>query len=370
MSRLLHLLTTQRNQTFGIWAFSDQHVSADTGRLQQAVQQIDNETWDIALNLGDAFKADAAGDTEGQQWVSELDNFTNHNISSVYSIMGNHDANDESDPVGPNYYFQKYVDPAGNNPTTSKIVNAYRPYAINALGNDDYASFYLKIGNMLIIMLGDRNEGPPPMGEDGLGTGSANFRASGGLTLAEWNAFTSLVENNTDKIIIVCSHQGIRDTTIGTGNDEFFPAFYRMADPYSAYPDRFGDITEAKKAGYIAYIENTLYEDTINTWITQNGQYIDLWMTGHYHRKINDSWAGRTRFANAFGTNFLNIASVNSILHNYYWGLLESKSNLIEIKGSTMTIRTYIHYDQNGIIPQGFYNEETITLQLKRRLIF
>jgi hypothetical protein len=354
-------LTTTKDK-FNIWLHSDAHQAAHIGSLQLAVEQMDLQPWDISVGLGDWF-ASIGQEQQGIDIVSELDNFTNHNISDVYRIGGNHDQTPESDPNGSDYYFKKYIDPLGDNPATSKVITANRPYPIT--GN--YDSYHLEIGNMIIIMLGDRNDGPPPMGRDGLDTSLSSRRASGGISTAQWNWFTNLVETNTDKIIIVCSHQAIKDTIIGSGFDEFFPAYNR--DENYSYPSELhGDVDEAKRAGYIAYIEGVQSESTIDTWLTTNGQYIDMWFCGHYHEKINETWNGRGRYAQKYGTHFLDISSINWGYHIFYEEI-PSKSYLANIQSNQLNLRCYIHEDKEAVYSVGFYDPYNLTISLKTEFV-
>lgn len=356
---------------FGIWVFSDNHDGNATtaGQTRDAVNQIDLEEWDIGMNLGDVVNPDSEGNTPYANYITELDNFTNHSLNQIYHVIGNHDRTKASDPQGANYYYKTNCSPIpGDNSNFSG-----QPYV--PVGN--YLYYTISIGNLLIVCLGDDNSGLPPSGEDGLGSGNMAFRASGSLTSAQWTWFKSTIENNTDKIIVVASHIGVKDTTIGTGWREFTRALWRDAtiDDSLLY-----DVDDAWRRGYIAYINNTEgavdtttgdsdATNEIKTWLESYGQYIDLWLSGHYHRKIGEVWAGRGRYCEKYGTRFLNCCPLQSHLHIYYQGELETKSNILRIKGNTMKIKTYVHYDPNSLISSGYYAPEEIEITLKKKFI-
>jgi len=354
---------------FSIWMFSDIHNGVSPGELATAVGQIDSEIWDIGINIGDNMQPDDDGDTPYINYINELNNFINKDINKIYHIPGNHDRTKASDPAGADFYHKKYCSPFS---ADNSIYNG-QPYTPQG----DYQAFSLEVGNMLIVCMGDDNSGAQPGGEDGLGSGSFNFRASGNISSSQWTWFKNIIESNTDKIIIVVTHHGIKDTNIGMGWKEFTQATWRNANIDNSL---YYDVDDAIRRGYIAYINNT--EGSINTttgdsdvtneiktWLETYGQYIDLWTHGHYHRKIGDEWLGRTRYAEKYGTRFLNCSVMNSVLHNYYNGDLEVKSNVLSISGNKMTIKTYVHYDPNSVISVGYYAPEEFEITLKRNFV-
>lgn len=358
-----------KKEELSFWWFSDVHQGADVGSLSRAVAQIDNETWDFAVNGGDNMKPDDDGDEHYLEYLDELDSFTNHDINKVYHIGGNHDRTKANDPSGLDFYQKKYTSPFSENNSY------YDGQPITPVGT--YNAYSVTKGNFMFVCLGDNNGGDPAGGESGLGGGSFNFRASGNISLSQWNWFKSTIENNTDKIIVVGSHIAIKDTTIGTGYNEFRQALWQDAEIDNSLTQ---NVDDAARRGYIAYIENeegsfdseTGDSDATNeikSWLETNGQYIDLWITGHYHRKIGEDWNGRTRYAEKYGTRFLNGAIINSKLAGLWLNNNESKSNIFNIVGDKMTIKTYVHYDPSETIDVGYYEPEEFTIQLKRKYI-
>lgn len=356
-----------RKSKFNIWAFSDTHVSngpTQEAHLANAIADANSlMNFDIVVNGGDTFSRGFIGDSFGTTIVNVLDNLTanGHSISDIYSIMGNHDDTGLSDPEAEaNYYWKRYIDSSGSFPGTSKIVNANRPYQIRPLGSTNYASYYIEVGNMLMIFLGDRNDGDPPAGENGIVGGGTPYDGlvGGALTSTEWNAFTSLVEANKNKIILVTSHQPPYESTTRSGFQEFWDSLYPGLDYDAAFT-----YPEANRyAGCIGYIEQTLSISTIDTWLQANSQYIDLWMHGHCHRSIGEIYNGRTRKENKFDMTVLNICSVQGSPG-------EVLSNLISIEGRALTSKTYVHDTWQGSAPVGWYDPEEFTMQLKRTLI-
>lgn len=351
--------------TLSIWVSSDNHDGEVVNETALAVSHVDNEEWDLGLNLGDVIAPDDEGDGVYTHYLNQYSGFTNHSLDKIYHLQGNHDSPKDS----ANIYWEKYCSPFDSD----NSYYANKPFPVT--GSED--AYYITIGNLLIICVGDWNNGTQPGGEAGLGSGSLNWRASGNITTAQWNFLKNTVQNNTDKIIIVCTHHGIKGTNIGMEWKEFNQAFSRNAsyDPTGIY-----NVDDSHRMGYIAYINND--EGTVNTttgdsdatneiktWLESYGQYIDIWLNGHYHRKIGDTWNSKTRYAEKYGTRFLNCSVMNSKLHTYYWNNLEVKSNFLNINGDKMTIKTYVHKDPSSSVSVGYYAPEEFEITLKRKFV-
>ena len=176
-------LTGRQKGVLKTWVFSDRHNNTTPGELSSAVTQIDQEQWDLGFNLGDNMRPDDDGDTDYQTYLAELNNFSNHSLSDIFHIPGNHDRTKQSDPSGADFYHKKYCSPfATDNAIYATANRKYNP-------DGKYNAYTVKIGNLVFICLGDNNSGAPPGGEDGLGSGAMNFRASGNISRSDWNWF-------------------------------------------------------------------------------------------------------------------------------------------------------------------------------------
>ena len=369
-----------------LWALSDVHQGVNVGNLVQAVTDFNDFDYDVALNIGDDMGPDNGNsdDTGFEPFIDEFAGLSNgHTINDIYHIMGNSDATVKSAPEGKDFFFKKWCDPFGINTASSGVTQ--RPYPITGT----YDAYSFEIGNMIIIMISDSNWDDPPAGENGQDREDPDGRRAGGaLTAEQWNFLKDTVAANQNKIIIVCTHQAIKDTTIGSGWGEFIDGHHVGRVP-SRSESRDPDTEQYQfQKGYIGFIENnqgsintstgdSTITDEIKTWLQSNGQFIDLWITGHYHTHIGETYAGRTRYEQVYNTNFLNIASVNHTLgwFDYPSGgtspqnaqNVQSKSNLISIDGNNLNVKTYIHDDPTtAAIPAGFYAPEEINITLKR----
>lgn len=356
----------------GIWMFSDVHDNDTRNEIGLAAQQMDGESWTHAINGGDIMVGDGDGDGLYQRYIDRLNGGLNiHSSHDVYTVIGNHDKGLDSSAEGTDFFFKKHLSPiTGDN---SNHVNQ----PTTPTGN--YKQMVIPIGkNMVVITLGDANSGLPPGGEDGLGSGSLNYRASGNIDLATWVEFKAAVAANKDKIIIAVSHHGIFNTVIGTGFENLGQGGASWRD-LNHDPVLHADPKDYATRGYISRIGNvegayndlTGESDTTNeiaAWFTDNGKYIDLFCNGHYHTQLDDEWQGFTEYAEVYGTKFLNIGAINTEHHNFYTGLLVSRSRIFQIKGRQLTIKSKIHKDPNGIEVEGEFLkriERKITLKTK-----
>ena len=85
--------------------------------------------------------------------------------------------------------WEKYIDPYGDNESTSGLNNSKRPFPIQNTTGSSETCYTITIGNILLIMWGD----------DG---GQHNY-----IKNMDW--FYSQLENNSDKNILICSHNFI-----------------------------------------------------------------------------------------------------------------------------------------------------------------
>ncbi len=195
--------------TFTLWAMGCSHAGTDleVGQrhsLAEAIQQAENSgdeggpafAWDIVLNLGDLSDSQTApDDDEGREVVRQLGASTLHPREHFYHIIGNHDASAPDKPC--QWWFRKWLDPEGLNPEFSGVHADRRLYPIEGT----WERYAFRVGNMLILMMSDRNDGGPPVGRAARGGYPAG--AVTGETFAWWK---EAVEANQDAVILT-AHQ-------------------------------------------------------------------------------------------------------------------------------------------------------------------
>ncbi len=338
----------QGSDKLTIWAAADPHVVNEKNNngydsLLPVISDIDSESWEFGFILGDYFDPNVIWGNDGEEVVDQFEaGFSLHNISQIYSTQGNHDGVDEDDAQGANWAFQKYIDPIGLQPEFSKIINANRPHAVSGT----YEKYSLSVGNILFIMLGDSQEGDPPMGEKGLSGFHPTWRTAGGVQLEAWQWFIDLVIKNPDKIIVVSFHHPLFETTIGSGLTEF-----------TQYGDWDRVDEESDYRGSLSYYGNALKNDEILLFIESNEGSIDFWLSGHIHHRIGSSYLGRSEYINKYGIHHKNVANLTRNLQNVNSDELTVHSFFFDFEGNQVKERAYMHEDKDSEFAQGFLPE-------------
>jgi hypothetical protein len=203
-------------KTFMIWAGGDSHVATDLkhGRrsLADAIEQSESDAgfdWDIMLDCGDTSGSQPPpDDEEGRKVVEQYGVLRKHDRARIYNVAGNHDASGPNEPVA-QWWFQKYLDPLGENTRYSGVDPAKRPFAVE--GKWDRYAF--TCGNVRVLMMSDRNDGGPPIGR-----GEKGGYPAGAVTGETFDWWVDQVETHQDKIIICMHHHMLKATTVASGD--------------------------------------------------------------------------------------------------------------------------------------------------------
>ncbi len=207
------------SKTFKLWTFGDPHVGTDLkkGRrsLADALRQSEQGgedggppfEWDIALNVGDYSGGQwIADDEEGRQVVEQFSVLEKHRREDVYDICGNHDRNGSWQPEAE--WFQKWADPMGVNTRFSQVHADRRPYPVHGT----WERYAFRAGNLLILMMSDRNEPSRPYGRGLLGG-----NPGGVVTRETFDWWKHQVESNRDCLILTAHHYMLKETTVASG---------------------------------------------------------------------------------------------------------------------------------------------------------
>ena len=353
--------------SFNVWATSCCHVPIDRQRgresLVEAIRQSEDPelgfAWDIMIGAGDiAGHQLPPTDADGREWVKQLAALTRHRREQIYNVQGNHDAGYYDQGVGT--WFQKWVDPMGQHTATSMVDAAARPFP--ASGTWERYSF--QAGNILFLMLSDRNDAPAPVGR---GHSSENRRGgfpAGAVTRATFDWWKEQVLENQDKILITVHHHALRDTTVGSGKGEGFPRYHGKSGGGEGSSYLYYLIENEDPENFEFSSDAYVFESFLNDFYVKHGRgAIDCWIAGHTHVKgPEDHFGEKTTTEVQWGVNFLQSAA----LTRYHAGSYPMSRLLSFPEGKPFVfVKTYLHQPFSKKHPVGFYKPGNRKLTLR-----
>lgn len=319
-------------QSEGFWSF----LSPQEQRLAGVPPAFD---WDIMINIGDLATGQfPPGEGEGRMVVEQYSALEKHRREDVYSLAGNHDASYYDAPPGG--WFRKWIDPLGENTEFSGVSAERRRFPIYGT----WERYRFDAGNVLFLMLSDRNDAPIPVGR-----GSSQERKMGGFPAGavtrdtfEW--WKQQVLDNQDKIIVTAHHHVLRDTTSrsshggGAGlhaNGPDFPgASYLYYTIENDDPRDFSYTTSTPE-------HPGPFEEFLREFEEKHGRpAIDLWIGGHTHSEPGDVTGGRGLTEVRWGVTFLQAAALT---HRNTARVPMSRLLHFEEGSDTADLRLYVH---------------------------
>ena len=365
----------QNSRQFRVWATSCSHVPADIERghresLAKAIRQSEGLEqnaptfdWDIMIDAGDLSAHQfPPGDRDGQELQRQYRAMTKHRREQVYNVPGNHDASYYDH--GPGSWFRKWGDPLGENTEFSGVDPKRRPFPVEGT----WERYRFQAGNVLFLMLADRNDVPSPVGRGHSSERNKGGFPAGAVTRETFNWWKQQVLENQDKIIVTMHHHVLRDTTVGSGHGEGHPRYH-------------GKSGGAQGSSYLYYlIENDDPEDFrytkdahvfagfLDAFHKEHGRgAIDLWIGGHTHVKgPDDDWKGRTITEARWGVTFLQVAA----LTKHHAGSHPLSRLLTFTNGSDhIKADVYLHEASYQKNPVGWYAPANRTVPLRHRFV-
>jgi hypothetical protein len=384
------------DRQFRLWALSDPHVFSDLFLRMKEIRRLDPEekylphesgriprldareslgsalldsesdeefAWDIAICAGDfSGSHDLPTEREGLEVVRQFSRLSEHKREDIYSICGNHDASPR------NAWFRKWIDPLGENPEFSGVDNDLRPYPVKGT----WERYSFRVGNILFLMMSDRNDYAPPVGciVDGAATGG---HPPGAVTVGTFEWWKQMVLSEPDEsIIITVHHHMLKETTVGSGEWEGYPE--REPFPkgkgdrrYHGYMPEDGE--HNKGAGYLYWlvddtktpIESIADAQAFENFLKSHPGAIDLWIGGHTHTDPEDRKNGRSQIEEKWGVTFVNVAAL-SVHHGGDHS--EPLSRLFSFTHGSpeVRVRCYLHTDR--FAERGWYEPGERTLLL------
>jgi hypothetical protein len=361
--------SNERNQPFYLWATSDSHVGTDRRvgirrngvpreSLAEAIRQSEGTNndgapsfeWDMALHLGDfSGNQGSPKDDEGKEVIRQFDALKRHRREQFYCLAGNHDASWADEPT--QWWFRRWVDPTGENSEFSGVDARRRPYPVTGT----WERYSFRVGNILFLMMCDRNDTGPPVGRGARGGYPAG--AVSGETFEWWK---DMVEQNQDKIIVSAHHHMLRETTVASGPWEGF----RKDEEEKWRPYYHGYFPDGgpEGASYLYFVDGKPNAQAFEKYLAAHPGAIDLWLGAHTHAKPDDTYGGRSHIERKWGVNFVNVANLTL----YHGGKESPKSRLLAFKpgDQEVNIKCYLHSDH--FASKGWYEPAERNIRLNK----
>ena len=337
---------------FRLWATSDPHVGTDLRRGRESIADAirDSEQggklggpafdWDIALMLGDFSGSQTTpDDVEGAEIVRQFGALRKHRREDIYEVVGNHDASGPDEPT--QWWFKKWIDPMGENTKFSSVDRNRRPYPIKGT----WERYSFKVGNLLFLMMGDRNDGGPPVGR-----GKRGGYPSGAVTGETFEWWRRQVEANPNALIISAHHHMLKETTVASGPWEGYVRG-KNGEWVSHYHGYFPD-GGPEGASYLYWVDGKPDAQAFEGYLAAHPGAIDFWLGGHTHTNPEDRKGGRSHVEKKWGANFVNCSALSEHHANKTTVAL-SRLMTFTIGSDEVLVQCYLHTSRFD--PQGWY---------------
>jgi hypothetical protein len=374
LATLATCLLSQTPRAFSVWVFSDAHVGSDlrgSGRLRSdavtsapdgreslatALRQSEDATsgfpWDIALDLGDLSGAQGTPkDEEGKEIVRQFGVLKHHKREQIYDISGNHDRSGLDEPQA--WWWREWVDPTGENPQFSLVHPDERPFGIEGT----WERYSFRAGNLLFLMMSDRNEPTQKVGRGKLGGNPGGVVS--GETFRWWKR---MVEQNPNSIIITAHHYVLKNTTVASGEWEGMMRT-NQGGWKAGYHGYFPEGTP-QGASYLYWVDSKPDSGAFEKFLQDTPGRVDLWLGAHTHTAVEDTYGGKSHVETRYGTTFINVAALTKFHTSPGTGMPRSWLLTFNQGSDTVTARCYLH--GNEFAPQGWYPKLDRTIKLKR----
>lgn len=358
---------------FRVWAFADSHVGTDISfereslaeAIRQSEQGGDNGgppfEWDIAVSLGDfAGGFGVPTDEEGQELVRQFGALETHRREDIYSLAGNHDATTYTEPT--QWWFRKWIDPLGENTQFSGVDSGERKYPITG----DWEKYSFRIGNLLFLMMSDRNDLPPPVGRGRIDASQeVGGYPAGAVTSETFSWWQDAIADNPNAIIISAHHHMLKETTTGSGPWEGFTtsedgsrrALYHGLNPGGA----------PEGASYLYFLDDKPDAMAFEGYLSDSPNAIDIWLGAHTHISPARETGGRKYLEQKWGVNFINVAAL-SRYHNPL--IVPPSSRLLTFTEGSDEVKVQYYLHTNDYYYQGWYKDAEITITISKPFYF
>lgn len=345
-----------------LWAVGDPHVGTDIQHKRESLADAirDSERdfeWDIAINVGDfSGNQEPPQDDEGAEVVRQFGALRMHRREDFYDIAGNHDASRAGEPQMA--WFRKWVDPLGENTTHSGVDAQRRRYAVTGT----WERYEFRVGNVLFLMMSDRNDLPVPVGR-----GERGGYPAGAVTRETFAWWRERVEANRDSIVVSAHHHMLRETTVGSGDwegVEKLPDGSLRSRYHGSQKDAGASI---EGASYLYFLDDQPKAMAFENYLAAHPGATDLWFGGHTHTNPDDDFHGRTHVERKWDANFINCCALTR-----WHGATRSRpmSRLLTFTEGSNEVRVQCYLHTNTHAPKGWYPKVERVIKLGKAFHF
>lgn len=315
--------------------------------------------WDIALHLGDFSGSQTPpADEEGAEVARQLSSARRHAREQIYTAVGNHDASGANEPT--QWWFRKWIDPTGESSEFSGVSRERIPYPVDG----SWERYSFRVGNLQVLIMGDRNDGGPPVGRGPVGGYPAG--AVTGETFAWWRRS---VEEHQDLLLLSAHHHMLRETTVASGPWEGHRKD-EAGNWVSAYHGYFPD-GGPEGSSYLYYVDGIPDAQAFETYLAAHPGAIDLWLGGHTHTFPDDVVTGRSHVERKWDVTFVNVAALTR-----YHGPAARRdryaipmSRLFTFTDGSDEVRIQCYLHTSHYAPQGWYERAERVAKLRRPFV-
>jgi hypothetical protein len=345
-----------------LWVFGDAHVGTDLKQrrrsLAEAIAQSEGPNgfeWDVAIQLGDLSGAHASPtDEEGREVVDQYAAAKRHRREQIYDLAGNHDASGPDELT--QWWFKKWIDPMGESTRFSGVDGARRPYPVSGT----WERYSFQVGNLLFLIMSDRNDGGPPVGR-----GKEGGYPSGAVTTETFEWWKQNVEANRDAVIVSAHHHMLRETTVGSGDWEGY-----TQQPDGTYVRRYHRYFPdggPEGASYLYYVGGVPKAQAFEKYLDAHPGAIDLWLGAHTHAHPDEVINGRSHIERRWGATFVNCAQLTRY-HAMVPAIPMSRLFTFTQDSDRVRVQCYLHTDD--LAPSGWYAKVERTIHLGKPFRF
>lgn len=342
---------------FRLWVSGCSHVHTDKrgGResLADAIRHSENEfEWDVAIHLGDFCGCQEPPTyRDADELLRQIHSFKTHRREDLYSVIGNHDSSGPGEAC--QWFFRRYVDPMGESTTYSGVDASQRPYAVD--GTWEHYAF--RVGNLLFLMMADRNDGGPPIGRACKGGYPA-----GAVSGDTWRWWRRMVEENPDCGIVCGHHHMLKETTVASGPNEGF-----KKDVHGRWQAEYHGYFPAgapEGASYLYFVDGQPDAQAFEGYLAEHPGAIEFWLGGHTHTAPDDTTGGRGHVESKWGATFVNCAGLTRD-HGKRDHCLPM-SRLFTFTDGSPEVRVQCYLHTGDYAAQGWYHQAERVVQMGR----